>query len=133
VEIPTGLLSGSLFTNMFTMDYSDYRGGLNVKYPPKNSNIVSFGVGNFLVYPIPFSLTKALGAQLKFINVVPGSVIQIKSLSGRLVRSIQTMAMFASWDGKNDTGQRVAPGVFFYIATEAGSGSSKQGTILVVP
>ena len=120
---------GTIITNRFEAGYL-HQGGV----VDQVSNNAVFGVGgSLLVYPNPFSLSKAAGGTLKFVNLAPGATIEIRSLSGELVRSMGNTSIYAEWDGTNDERETVAPGVFFYLVFGGQGGETWKGKILVKP
>ncbi len=105
---------GSEIPNNFYARYFDTATLQTVAGLKSNTAWVTVGK-DVLVYPNPFSLSGSLGRVLKFVNVEPGTTIEIRSLSGEIVTSIQAADYYATWDGRNNRGELVAPGIFFYI------------------
>ncbi len=128
VQLNTASQLGKLIPNHFQVNYFDTVSNMN--YLGLSSNTVWIGTGNLLVYPNPFSLSQAAGQELKFVNVTPGSTIDIRTLSGRLVVSLHVSNVYATWDGRNDQGQLVAPGVYYYVIS---GGDTHRGKFLVKP
>jgi subtilisin family serine protease len=74
-------------------------------------------------YPNPFAVGTALSVQLGR----PGTVdLKLYDNNGRLVRTLARGATVAgnaafNWDGRNERGDRVAPGIYFYQAKATGA------------
>ena len=88
-------------------------------------------------YPNPFVLSKHKLVKILGIPTDESSSVEIFDVSGRRVRTlddhyseIDSAAGTALWDGKNDYGQLVGSGVYFYYIKSNQSG--QKGTITVV-
>ncbi|MEO6190105.1 MAG: type IX secretion system sortase PorU, partial [Saprospiraceae bacterium] len=137
-----------LLNNFFKSKVNDFREG-NVTYPLKNLSIGKHtlsliawdisnnrGIGNieFNVissddvniekvynYPNPFNKKTNFQFETNYINIPLEVSIQIQSISGKIVKTIQqtiTPTGFRisdiEWDGKDDSGQELANGVYLY-------------------
>jgi len=86
----------------------------------------------FANYPNPFNPSTVIGFQLPAASEVS---LAIYSSTGQLVRQL-ARGTFASgrhqvaWDGKNDRGQRVASGIYFYQLTAENFRSIKRMMLL---
>jgi hypothetical protein len=67
-----------------------------------------------VVFPNPFSPSTAVNHELKFDNVPAGSVIEIWTLSGERVATVNTTTLRAVWDAKNWKGYPVSPGIYLF-------------------
>jgi uncharacterized repeat protein (TIGR01451 family) len=97
-------------------DYNDpyyYTGGPFGKHPPVISQAAFYPQDKIWVFPNPFNPDK--DGTVKFDNVVPGSVIQIYTISGEMVRAIPDSLVRAEWDGKNRYGRAVSSGIYFFV------------------
>ena len=65
---------------------------------------------------IPYQLATAADVTLR-IYAVDGSLVRILSLGHKAVGIYQTRSHAAYWDGKNEVGEPVASGVYFYTFT----------------
>ncbi len=84
-------------------------------------------------YPNPFVLDKEMN-RFFINNLARDSEIRIFTLAGSLVRKIpseQVLGARASWDGKNDDGEWVSSGVYFYLVTTP-EGESRTGKVAVI-
>ncbi len=117
-------------TNIMAINYNDPFYNVT-KHPPVYSNNSFYPEGKPVVYPNPYNPNRAIGGMLKFENVVPGCSIQIYTISGELVSSIEAQSIIAYWDGKNRYGEKVSPGIYYFVITNPGS-SAINGKIFVI-
>lgn len=73
--------------------------------------------GEILIYPNPFSLSKAVNKQLKFKNIAKDSLVSIYTISGELVIFFNAINFEWLWDGKNREGDIISPGIYYYLIT----------------
>ena len=103
VRIDAQNANGNPYVTRATAEYNDPA----YPYPgPKNSVMSAqsfYPQGRVVVYPNPFSRTK--NKLIKFDNVVPGSIIQVYTVSGEGVVSLQAQEMKVYWDMKNSGGR----------------------------
>lgn len=84
-----------------------------------------------IVYPNPFSPSKAVGGVLKFDGLSELDHIRIYTPDGILVRSLGPAAGgILRWDGRDSAGNIVYPGLYFYVI-DGTEGVSKVGRLLV--
>jgi len=87
-------------------------------------------------YPNPWDVrNSALAPDVTFANLVPGDTVKIFSLAGYLVKTLtapssSNASVSISWDLTNDSGQPVASGLYFYLASDGNSTS--RGKIAVI-
>jgi len=83
-------------------------------------------LGPVRVYPNPFRPDKAVGGVAKFENLPAGSRVEIYTLAHERVQVLEPSSPVvagyvhpatAVWDGKNESGQNAAAGVYLYIIT----------------
>ncbi len=120
-------------TNRVSADYNDdhYIPSYG-KHPPVTSDMSFYPIGEVVVYPNPFNPETARDKKLKFENIIPGSVIQIFTISGEMVNTLYAQHIIAYWDGKNRYGKDAAPGIYLFIITNKETGSVKKGRIFVI-
>ncbi|RLE37308.1 hypothetical protein DRJ17_06870, partial [Candidatus Woesearchaeota archaeon] len=99
--------------NKVSCDYNDKYYVVPDRHPPISSNIVFYPADKPVVYPNPFYPREAVGGKLKFANIVPGSKIQIYTVSGEIVTAMDTNNIIAYWDGKNRFKKEVSTGVYY--------------------
>jgi len=88
-------------------------------YTPAASSLSSV-----IVYPNPYIPSRAVGGTLKFINLTANVNIKIYNSVGELVWEKTELGGTGriEWNGKNNSGNDVAPGVYIYVIT---SGTEK--------
>jgi hypothetical protein len=69
---------------------------------------------------------------LKIDNVPPGSIIQIYTIAGENVISIQAENLIAYWYGKNKYGQDVSPGLYFITIHNKANNKAQRAKLFVV-
>ena len=81
--------------------------------------------GALKVYPNPVE-TEALGTAglVTIEGLVAASQVRIVTPSGRLVASFQAESGRIQWDGTDQTGRAVPPGMYLIVATGDSGGSS---------
>ena len=89
------------------------------------------------VWPDPFNPKYAKDHFLKIGCLTPGSTVTIYTLSGEKVWSTGQSAFqygssfTATWDGRNQNGVPVAPGVYYYVI-ESGGQALQRGKFLLI-
>jgi hypothetical protein len=114
------------------VDYNDthyVENGPFGKHPPVYSSASFFPMGRPIVYPNPFNPDTQ---KLKFENIVPGSTIFIYTVSGELVRTINTSLIRAEWNGDNSKGRIVSEGIYYFVIKNPNSSTALRGKIFVV-
>ncbi len=133
VEITNIIPEKLPITNRVSVDYNDqhYTDPYD-KHPPITSDMSFYPVGEVVVYPNPFNPETAKDKKLKFENIIPGSVIQIFTISGEMVNTLYAQNIIVYWDGKNRYGKEISPGIYLFIITNKQTGSIKKGRIFVI-
>lgn len=117
--------------NSVYVDYNDdYYVGL-LRHPPIESNTAYFPSDLPVIYPNPFNPDKAISGVLKIDNLVPGSTVQIYTISGEIVMVINANSVKEIWDGKNRYGYKVSPGIYYYIIKGSGN-KTYMGKIFII-
>ncbi len=83
------------------------------------------------VFPNPWRSDKHEGQPITFDNLPAQSTLKIFTLSGHRVRALPTSSLFLTWDLKNDSGEKVASGLYIYLITTDG-GQKSTGKIAVI-
>jgi hypothetical protein len=90
-------------------------------------------VPSILVYPNPFNPGTAFGGTLKVTGMPPGADLYIYTVAGELAKK-QPGGNGANgsteWDGRNDWGQTVATGTYFYVV-RLGDKTLAKGPLVV--
>lgn len=81
------------------------------------------------VRPLPFSHER--DSELLIDGLAADSDVRILTVNGTLVHALQARGRQATWDGRDLSGQRVAPGVYFLHATSTVDQSSAVGKIVI--
>ena len=85
-------------------------------------------------YPNPFRLSSNDTARIALPSTPDGVIesVRIYSASGSFVRELEGGDLFADWDGRNASGRRCAPGLYFYVVRTSGNGVHR-GRMTLVP
>ncbi len=83
------------------------------------------------VYPNPWRSDRHIAFPIKFDNLLENSDVIIYTASGHQVRRVTAVGSIASWDLANDSGNRVASGIYLYLAKDA-SGQQSHGKFAVI-
>jgi fimbrial isopeptide formation D2 family protein len=125
--------SDGLIHNTASVNYNDPAyPAPGVKHPPIKSDLSLYPTGRPVVFPNPFNPKTAKGGTLKFANMVPGSVIQIFTISGEAVAAITAQGTNVEWDGKNGGGSSMAAGIYYFVITNKTTNSTLKGKLFVV-
>jgi len=84
-------------------------------------------------YPNPFILAES-NSLFYIENLAVGASVRIFTPEGRLVRQIPAAQIYGArvnWDGRNDSGDLVASGIYLYLVTTE-SGLSRAGKVAVL-
>jgi predicted amidohydrolase len=81
------------------------------------------------IYPNPVDFTK--GEVVKFINLTNGATVTLYTISGEKINTIDSTLGIALWDGKNNSGENVARGLYIYLIKDT-AGNKKVGKIGVI-
>jgi len=102
------------------------------RHPPVSSSAHYYPEDMTVVFPNPFNPATAVNHSLKFLNVIPGSLIIITTLSGEFVVSKNVSMIREEWDGKNSRGMAVSPGIYYYIINNMQTNQKSVGKIFIV-
>jgi len=83
------------------------------------------------VYPNPWRSDRHGGKLVTFDNLAINSTIKIFTVSGHWVKTLPTSSTSVTWDLTNDSGDKVASGLYVYLITSDG-GQKKTGQIGVI-
>ncbi|MFH1823856.1 MAG: M6 family metalloprotease domain-containing protein [Candidatus Firestonebacteria bacterium] len=103
-----------------------------VKYIVTTPNLA-----DIVSYPNPVNFNKSIGKKIKFTNVPVNSTLKIYTASGELVKEIVYGAEGnigngeIAFDGKNDSGEEIVRGIYFYVITDNKDGK-KTGKFGVI-
>ncbi len=120
VEYPLKNLSvGKHTLSLVAWDISNNRGLGNIEFNVISSDDVS--IQQVYNYPNPFNKKTNFQFEMNYINLPTDITVQIQSLSGKIVKTIQEKITPTGyritdieWDGKDDNGSELANGVYLY-------------------
>ena len=120
IEITARVISfaqGYPIGNRAWCDYNDAYYTAPSRHPAINSNTAFYPANAPVVFPNPFNPGTAVDGVLKIENLVPGSLVQIFTLSAELVYNINSVNLTEKWSGKNMYGNIVSSGIYYYVIT----------------
>jgi len=90
------------------------------------------------IYPNPVNFTEAVRGTIKFDGLSKNPKIQIFDITGKLIKTINPgtsendgTSGHAEWDGKDENGNRIGRGLYFYIITD-NEGNKTKGKFAVI-
>jgi flagellar hook assembly protein FlgD len=93
--------------------------------------MIAQNLENVVVYPNPFKPSKG-HTEIRFERLTKNVTIRIYNIAGELVRLEENIITgFFDWDVKNDSGEKVASGVYIYVITDD-EGRIKKGKIAII-
>jgi hypothetical protein len=96
--------------------------------PPSTSTVSALAPR---VYPNPWRSDKHAGKNVIFANLPLSSTVKIFTVSGHLARDLGTVNGSVAWDLTNDSGDKVASGVYIYLITDS-QGDKVKGKVAVI-
>jgi hypothetical protein len=121
-------------TNVVYADYEDeYYNAVNGngRHPAIMSNINEYPEEPIIAYPNPYKLGG--DKVIKFVNLPPDSTVQIYTISGESVISLNIFTgSRVVWDGRNSKGREVSPGIYYYVVLNKYSKQLVRGKIFIV-
>ncbi len=89
-------------------------------------------ISQAVAYPVPYKSTMA-SRVITFKNLAPDTKVRIFTADSREVRSLSSViGENIEWDVKNDNGERVASGVYFYILENPTTAQTKKGKLVII-
>jgi uncharacterized repeat protein (TIGR01451 family) len=85
----------------------------------------------FHLWPNPFNPLYAVGGVLKAYEVPAGSTLTIYTLAGEPVSTSEESGGLIEWDGRNERGRPVSPGIYYYVILSKGQ-IFHRGKLLIV-
>jgi len=128
-----GLSSWNLSPGPYTISVYATDGVNNSNTASQTVTLVSPDFSSLRVYPNPWREDKHDGKPITFDRLPLGATIKIFTVSGRLARTLTPTIDTAVWDLTNDSGDKVASGVYiFMITVENGSAQTLRGKLAVI-
>lgn len=84
------------------------------------------------VWPNPYNPAFAFNGTLKVDCVPPGDWVYLYTVSGELVNKVQEKGGMVQWDGRNQSNQPAAAGIYFYAVQPSGGPAVQTGKFLLV-
>ena len=97
---------------------------------PAAITLVDSDVGSAQVYPNPWRAAHGDG-DIVFNRLPPNSTVKIFTVSARWIKSLRAPAGKVSWDLTNDTGEKMAAGLYLYLLTD-NQGYNTRGKLAVI-
>jgi len=96
------------------------------------SNINEYPEEPIIAYPNPYKLSGESKA-IKFVNLPPNCTVQIYTISGEGVISLNTFTNSrVVWDGKNRKGREVSAGIYYYVVLNKYSKQVVKGKVFII-
>src|SRR5258708_1265289 len=83
------------------------------------------------VYPNPWRSDRHSVRQMSFDQLTVNTTVKIFTVSGRWAKTLTTSSTSVTWDLTNDSGDRVASGMYMYLIT-TDAGQKKTGQVAVI-
>ena len=94
--------------------------------------VVSSTLNGAKAFPNPWRADKHANMLIRFENIPAASTIKLFTVSGREVKALSTDSNgMASWDRTNDSGDRVASGIYIYLIIDP-QGNETSGKLAII-
>jgi len=93
--------------------------------------LVSSELSGMRIYPRPWRADRHSAVPITFDQLTSDVTISIFTLSGHLVRKLNSAGGIATWDLNNDSGDRVASGIYLYVV-KTSDGQSSRGQLAII-
>ncbi len=81
-------------------------------------------------FPNPWRVDRHAGLNITFDGMLPNATLKIFNVAAHWVRTLPTGAN--TWDLKNDAGQTVASGYYYFLSTTGNENQKSRGTIAII-
>jgi len=88
-------------------------------------------LSNVYAYPNPWDVRRGHAEQITFSNLPDSATVKIFTLSGMWIRTVHASNGRAVWNLQNDSGQKAASGLYFYLITASGD-NKVRGKIALI-
>jgi flagellar hook assembly protein FlgD len=82
-------------------------------------------------YPNPWRADRGYAQQITFDQLAGNTTIKIFTVSGHLIKTLSTGSSSTNWDLTNDSGDRVASGIYIYRVSND-QGQTARGKVVVI-
>jgi hypothetical protein len=120
------LLSYGLVPGAYTVTVQAFDSNGDVS--PSSSKaitLVSADLNGVRVYPDPWRSDKHAGKPITYDQLTLGSTIKIFTVSGHLAKTLTPAGSSVQWDLTNDSGDKVASGLYLYLITDTSNNKAK--------
>jgi len=122
----------TLGTYQATVKFLDASGALLTSAGPQTITFVSADLSGVKVYPNPWRSDRhAAHPSITFDDLTVGTTIKIFTVAGHETKELQTDGPKIAWDLANDSGDKVASGIYLYLITDL-QGDKVRGKLAVI-
>jgi hypothetical protein len=93
--------------------------------------IVSGNLSSVSVYPDPWVSRNNGSIPITFVGLTDPATIKLFTVSGHWIKTIDSTGGKATWDLTNDSGEKVASGIYLYLITD-NQGQKTKGKLAIV-
>jgi hypothetical protein len=93
--------------------------------------LVSANLDQVRIYPNPWRSDRHSTRSITFGNLTVNTEVKIFTVSGQHVRTLPISSNQVDWDLKNESGDKVASGIYLYVL-KADDGSKRTGKVVVI-
>lgn len=132
-----GQFGSNLTPGVYTLTVYATDGSNNSATASRSLTLIFSDFSSARIYPNPWRSDKHSGLPVIFDQLPTGSTVKIFTLSGHLARTLDAPAGTTSWDLTNDSGDKVASGIYIYLITTGntgygGNGQKVRGKVAVI-
>jgi len=105
---------------------------LPLTWPGRAASTVSASLSSVKAYPNPWRADKHANISIKFDNMPAASTVKIFTVTAREIKTLSADSTgSALWDRTNDSGDRIASGVYIYLIIDP-QGNETSGKIALI-
>ena len=124
------LSSLSLPTGRYSVRVQGVNGYSVSRWATATITLVSTDLSASRVFPNPWRAARGDGS-ITFDQMSANSTVKIFTVSGRLARTLSATGGSVLWDLTNDSGEKVASGLYLYLITD-NEGNKSHGKLAVI-
>ena len=98
---------------------------------PSNTQVLNNDLKGTRAYPNPWRSNQDAGVSVTFDQMTLDATVKIFTLSGHWVKTLSSANGAVKWDLTNDTGEKVASGMYIYLVTNP-QGQKQKGKLVVI-
>jgi hypothetical protein len=123
-----GLASLNLSPGAYTITVQAFdTSGNSSKAVSKDVTLMYSNLQAVRIFPNPWRKDKHAGKPMTFDHLAYGSTVKIFTVSGHVVKTLTPSNDSVTWDITNDSGDKVASGIYIYLITTGDSGYGGNG------